>query len=148
MGFEVLPPWDANRWFFIPTEVTNGLAVTAVNPLVDANPMRVGLIFSAPGSNTSAISISINEITLISQGIGLPVGSPPFEILHKDHGSLVQQAWFGAAGGAGQKITVTEIILRDWPEPDPHRNVDVQDYLAEIAEFIRGLKVNGNVPRS
>lgn len=135
-----MPPWEANRWFFLPTEVTNGLTPTAVNPLVSANPMRVGLIFSAPGANTAAISVSINEITVISSGIGLQPGQLPLMITHHDYGPICQMAWFGAAGGAGQKLTVTELVLRDWPEPDPHRNADVQDQLNLIADFIRGLR--------
>ena len=147
MGFDILPPWDANRWFQSPVETTNGLQPTAVNPLCLADPMRVGLIFAAPGANTANVSISINPITVISQGLGLQPGQFPIMITHHDFGVLTQAQWFGAAGGAGQKITVTELRLRDWPQPDPHRNVDVQDYLAEIADFIRGLRVNGNVPR-
>lgn len=140
MGFERLPPWDANKWFFVPTETTNGLLPTAVNPLCLANPMRVGLIFSAPGGNTSAVSVSINQITTIAQGIGLGVNSLPLMLTHQDWGALVQQQWFGASGGAGQKLTVTELVLRDWPEPDPHDNMDVHDYLAYIAAFIKGLR--------
>lgn len=143
MAFDTLPPWDANRWFQAPIETTNGLSPTVVNPICLADPMRVGLIISVPGSNTSAISVSINPITLISQGIGLPINGQPLLITHHDWGVMTQLQWFGATGGAGQKLTVTELKLRDWPEPDPHRNVDVQDYLAEIAEFIRGIR-NGS----
>lgn len=146
MSFDTLPPWDANRWFQLP--VYTETAATGVNPqrVLDANPMRVGLWFSFAPVGAGITSVAPSPDLGPNGGFQVNNSTGAFQLTHKDWAILCQSEWFVNAS-AGQVITTVELLLRDWPEPDPHRNVDVKDYLAEIAEFIRSLRVNGNVPR-
>ena len=147
MGFDILPPWEANRWFQLPTVEDVNMGLAAPVQIVSADPMRVGLMFlDHNGGNTKWI-YSPSPTVSATSGHQYPQGSVPVEILHKDWGPLVQGEWWGFAPTGNVVCTVVSLALRDWPEPDPHRNVDVQDYLAEIAEFIRGIRNAGAATR-
>jgi hypothetical protein len=140
-----LSPWEAQRYFKNPAETTKGVSVGVVNPLCDDNPMRVGLIFATPPGNASPVSVSMNAILTISQGIAVSSTAPLFMLSHNEWGVLVQRAWYAASGGAGTFLTVIELILRDWPIHDPDDTLDVQEQIQSLARQVKAL-VNGNKP--
>lgn len=139
-GFDNLPPWIANRWFFLPTLTTAGVSGQTVE-IAAANPNRVGLIISTAqigGGGTGFIGPSAS----VGNGVGiqLAASNPYIQLTHHDWGVLTQAQWFGFVPNAGQSFSVVELVLRDWPQPDPGDNMDVRDYLAYIADFVKGLK--------
>lgn len=143
MSFDTLSPWDANRWFQLP--VYTETAATGANPqrVLEANPMRVGLWISFAPVGAGITSVAPSSDLGPNGGFQVSNSTGAFSVTHKDWGPLCQSEWFVNAS-AGQVITTVELLLRDWPVPDPHAVMDVQDYLAEIYDFIKGLG-NGNV---
>jgi hypothetical protein len=135
----MMPPWEADKWFQLPRETTKGVTPGSVNPLCTADPMRVGLIFGVPPTNTSNVGVSINPTALTNVGFVLSTSTGPIQLAHSTHGILVALQWFGIATGAGQGLTVTEIALRDWPMDDPEANDDVRDYIDKLGGQIKAL---------
>lgn len=132
-----LPPWDANRWFFLPKESVVSLGVGAVAPLCLADPMRVGLILADPNRGQTLWMYGITNTVSATEGIGYPTNGMPMMITHHEWGPLCQMQWFGFAPTGNVNVTVIELTLRDWPQSDPDDNMDVRDYLAYIADFVK-----------
>lgn len=116
-----MSPWDELK-YFQPVKQTNFTSMsssnTAQTPLCQYNAQRVCLIFSAfPGAGATTVWINTKISAGIAEGMGAVSSYPPLIFTQKDHGVLVQQAWFGwSAGFAGAGFTVFEVLLTgDWP---------------------------------
>lgn len=145
-GFAALPPWDANRWFFLPSFTTLLLQPATVAPLCLANPMRVGLIFQDPNGGQTAWQYGLDPNTGATSGQRFPQNAGQVSFTHRDWAVLTQAQWFGFSTTGNVHVTTVELVLRDWPESDPADNMDVQDYLAYIAEFVKSLRSPANEP--
>jgi hypothetical protein len=139
-------PWEANAYFDTPSVKVVPVAAGNTGPLCLASPQRVGLIISCNLNGANFAFIGPSSSVGNGTGIMLTPQAPLWQGTHHDWAVLVQSQWFGFATGAGSNFSVIELLLHDWPQSDPHDNMDVQDYLAYIADYIKSLAGrNGSV---
>lgn len=105
--------------------------------MVAANPMRVGLLLMDPNGGQTAWIYGIDPNTGSTSGQRFPVNLGHVLLSHRDLGPLVQQPWYANAPTGNVHVTVIELLLRDWPQPDPDMSMDVADYLDYIAGFVK-----------
>lgn len=116
----VLSPMDEMLWFNSPVMNRFSSAQTNVTfQCAQANPMRVGIIFSVFSGGSFIINIvdPQNPANGTIQGITITQAMLPFMITQADWGPLVQSAWFAVSTGAiPPNLAVFEITLKDWPQ--------------------------------
>lgn len=93
--------------------------------VVQASEVRIGLVFFAQSASSYLVFLNPQAST---PGIFLTSGQAPFAMFLEEHGSIVQQAWFGASISSFANITFLEIFPADAymdspfppapPEPD------------------------------
>jgi hypothetical protein len=112
----ILAPWEANALFRAPvvSKVTPGQ--NTVTPAVVANPGRVALLFSAPGTG-SPITVSPDSSTISTVGWVLTSTVPTLILLHDEVGPLVAVDWFVYTAQINASLWVCEVIIDKWPEP-------------------------------
>ncbi len=101
-----------DQYAFIPfwTSRTDGFSLGAApTEILPSDKRRVSFIVSSDGLNDFAM---LNENT-VSTTRGLVVtGTSGFrEMLFRDHGTIVGEAWFAVALGAGADIVVIETLF-------------------------------------
>lgn len=104
---QFLGQWDVKET----TIVLDTLAPGSI--LCNANPLRWALIIGCPVSAAAGATmmVSINPFGGQPQGYGIPQQGIPWCMTFRDYGTLVQQQWFGFAGGANINATITEILM-------------------------------------
>jgi hypothetical protein len=108
----IIPPWDQIRYFQSPRE-TAFAGLTTATSIALADPNRVGLLLSASGD--LSVAVSLNSGVSQGQGLLLSPGDRPFLITHEQVGVIVQMQWFAIGYGTGSNLTVIEILLASWP---------------------------------
>lgn len=146
MGFDTLPPWDANAWFDTPKLVSVNTPGSQTVQIIGADSNRVGLIISSSFGGGNDAYVGPDTAVAAGIGIHLTTGRPFIEITHREWGPLTQAAWYGFGNGLNTSFTCLPLTLRDWPESDPNAGMDVRDYLDYIAEMIKGMR-NGHVAK-
>lgn len=128
--WDSLSPADASTYFTAPATVEVTTAGTQADLLIGADPTRVLLnIIQISGSAAPVIlGLSIGASTVLDAYTTLPgalgafgsVQTQNFQLTWKDHGTLVQQAWFSFTG-IGNPVTfaITTITSPMWIRPSP-----------------------------
>jgi hypothetical protein len=125
-----MAPWEELRYFKLPVETVHTTPVVGTR-LVNADPMRVLLIFSTAAATNTWVSLSPTPAT--QQGVLLNAAAP-FILTPRDTPGLVQAAWFCAFAG-GPTITTIEVFMLDWPA-DPHKLAAERDGQRSYAEYL------------
>lgn len=109
-----LPPWEEIQYFNAPVTTTH-MSVASGVQVAAANPQRVLLAFSAP----SGVDIRLSPVATDGNGGGWVAGANPTNLVfrEKDDATLCTCAWF-AVGSIAGPFTVTEVILRQWPDEE------------------------------
>lgn len=85
--------------------------------MVEANPQRVGLLFS----NLGAAGVQIvplvppHSATGTFGGVILWPSMFPFGLTNRDWGVMTQLQWNGVSIVGNNDVLITELILSDWP---------------------------------
>ena len=112
MARRILAPWEEIQYFKTPkvSVVVPNIGGPSWQPLIEANPNRVAVIFSTQGSAVISTDSSISN----GEGIQLGTGQLTTAFTEKDFGPLVSAQWFLSAAYTSN-VTVVEIILREMP---------------------------------
>lgn len=102
--------------------------------------MRVGILFGVGIGGAGNANVAPSKDTTASGGYAVSNGVPPLNITHKDHGPMVASEWWANTNVVGgSTLTITELILRDWPVEDPAATQDVADLIADMSDQIKAL---------
>lgn len=118
-----LPPWVALSCYFAPTE-TVVKSIIPGTQVVGADPNRDILIFS---TDLTDVWLSTNSNPGTHQGVRLTSTNPMLFLNRKDHGPLVNVAWFSAVTNSMLNLTVIEAAILRWPDPQQIGRLDTID---------------------
>lgn len=128
---EVMSPMDESTWFNLPKYThtgvvgNDGTGTPPASLLLQANPMRVSICFSAwvvtrTFQDDWVLSLStsseLNTDSMVT-GFLLTNPLPRIELFADKYPGLVQGPWYGIGFRSNQAICIhiTEIIIKAWP---------------------------------
>src|SRR5258708_2507941 len=112
MAMDAMAPWDATRWFDLPTESIFAFAMNQTLILAPFEIRRVALFIGVPASS-AGINVSIGLGAGPLSGIAV-TPNQPLVLTFASHGPLVQQT-VQAFSSSNQNVTFWQLLLRDWP---------------------------------
>lgn len=111
-----MSPMDEATWFALPKWSYLQMAdPNIVQQFLAANPQRIALYF-----RFSAVCVFSTDPSMpVDQGFGF-LNNPalePIRFYQYRDANLVQSAWYGFTPTPVLRITVVELLLKDWPAP-------------------------------